>query len=130
MTDTNDTDDDGSGQDDEIAAFTTSGGPSPEDMAGEYLPEQDDWQAKTILDLTDPAAVASLRQMQAMYPEVHDLQPLIDEFLDEFMKTRTSVGGQSREEYRNILMSMFGGGQVDENTARNAVIDAMAQDNE
>lgn len=100
-------------------------GPGREDMAAGYLPDSDDWEAKTVLDLTDPAAISALSQLERMYPEVDDLQPLVDDFLDHFLKTRTSVAGQSREEYQNILVSMFGG-NIDEETARGAFVDALA----
>lgn len=100
-------------------------GPNREKMASEYLPASDDWKAKTVLDLEDPAAVAALSQMGVMFPEVGDLQPLIDEFLDDFLKTQTSVGGASRDEYKSILVSMYGG-NIDEDTARGAFVDALA----
>jgi hypothetical protein len=102
-------------------------GPDREEMADSYLPSGDDWEAKTILDLTDPAAVSALKQFGQMYPEIDDLQPLVDDFLDHFLKTRTSVQGKSRDEYRNILVSMYGG-NIDESTARGAFVDALASD--
>ncbi len=84
-------------------------GPNREGMASEYIPEEDDWLAKTHLDINDPAAVSALRNLDAMFPEVDDLQPLVDDFLDDFLKSKTSVDGRSRHEYKSILMSMFGG---------------------
>ncbi len=104
-----------------------SKGPGREDMVGDYLPDGEDWEAKTVLDLSDPAAVAGLSQMGKMYPEVDDLQPLIDDFLGHFLKSRTSVGGESRNEFKNILVSMYGG-NIDEGTARGAFVDALAGD--
>ena len=83
-------------------------GPGREEMVSNYLPGQDEWQAKTHLDPTDPSAIAALREFGAIYPEVEELQGLIDEFLDDFMQTKTSVGGMSRDEYRKIMMSMYG----------------------
>ena len=86
-----------------------SSGPNREEMVSQYLPESDDWEAKTILDLSDPAAIAALSNLDKMYPEVDDLQPLVDDFLHEFLKSRTSVGGQSRDDFRKMFVSMFGG---------------------
>lgn len=78
-------------------------GPDREEMVAKYLPESNDWESKTILDLSDPAAVAALSNFGKMFPEVDDLQPLIDDFLEHFLKSRTSVEGQSRKEYENIF---------------------------
>ena len=94
-------------------------------MAQSYLPESDDWQSKTILDVRDPAAIAALSQLAEMYPEVEELQDFVDGTLDTFFRTRTSVGGQSREEYHRMISAMYGG-NVDEQTARNAFVDALA----
>ncbi len=104
-------------------------GPNREEMASEYLPGSDDWEAKTQLDLSDPAAVAALRQMDVMFPEVEDLQPLIDEFLHHFLKSRTSIAGKSRDEYKDILVSMYGG-NIDGESAGNMVINALGADEE
>jgi hypothetical protein len=95
--------------DEQPAALVPSSGPDPDQMAADYLPEGDDWLAKTRLDLNDPHAVAALMQFERMFPEVDDLQPIIDEFVDDFLRGRTSVGGESRKEYNRLLESMFGG---------------------
>lgn len=84
-------------------------GPDPDEMASDYLPESDDWLAKTVLDLNDPQAIAALSQFDTMFPEVEDMQPMIDDVLDQFLRGRTSVHGASRDEYRSIIESMFGG---------------------
>lgn len=83
-------------------------GPGREEMVADYLPESDDWPAKTHLDATDPAALAALSNMGEMFPEVDDLQPLIDDALVMFMKSKTSVKGMSRDEYKSIMQSMYG----------------------
>lgn len=94
----------------EAQAFIPDKGPNRDEMAANYLPGEDDWLAKTILDLDDPHAVAALRRIETMFPEVDNLQPVIDEFIDDYLKGRTSVQGQSREEYEGIIKAMFGGG--------------------
>lgn len=94
---------------DEAQPVFPHSGPDREEMAANYLPEQDEWQAKTIIDINDPAAIAALRNFGSMFPEVEGLQPMIDDFLDDFLQTKTSTGGKSREEYENIIRSMYGG---------------------
>lgn len=113
---------------DAAEAFFKDSGPGPNEMANDYIPEGDDWLAKTILDVNDPAAIAALRNFEEIYPEVEDLQPLVDGALDQFLKGKTSVGGRSREEYRKILMAMFG--QSDDDDGQSIALQAVAPDDE
>lgn len=83
-------------------------GPNREEMISDYLPDKEDWEAKTILDLSDPAAVAALSNLDEMFPEVDDLQPLVDDFLHHYLKSRTSVGGESRDDFRSMFQAMYG----------------------
>lgn len=92
----------------EAQALLPSRGPDRDEMAADYLPEQHDWLAKTKLDITDPHAIAALSQFETMFPEVDDVQPMIDEFIDDFLRGRTSVNAESRDEYKDIIQSMFG----------------------
>lgn len=99
-------------EDVEESVTTTSaakgGGPERNEMVSEYLPGDDEWAAKTVLDLEDPGRIAVLRQMDQIYPEVEDLQPVLDQFLDEFLPAKTSIAGKSRDEYKEIFEAMFG----------------------
>lgn len=101
-------------EDEQPQVLYPQSGPGPEEMANDYLPESDDWEAKTVLDTRDPGAVAALSQLGTIYPEVKDLQPMVDDATQHFFKSRTSVAGRSREEYAAILKSMFGGTAEDE----------------
>lgn len=99
-------------------AIFPESGPGREEMVSDYLPESEDWAAKTHLNVNDPAAIAALRNMEKMFPEVRDLQPLIDESLDEFLKSRTSVAGRSRDEFKAILQAMYGKSDSDDSGSR------------
>lgn len=102
-------DDDEEEEEEQTPAWqTTAKGPDREGMVSDYLPEEDEWTAKTVLDLNDPARVAVLGNWGKIFPECEHHQPIIDDFLVTFMKSRTSVAGESREEYRTIFQSMFG----------------------
>lgn len=105
---------DGDDEEPEASAIFPSRGPGPDDMVGEYLPGEEEWLAKTHLDLNDPAAVSALLNLEHMFPEVGDLQPLVNNFLQDFFKSKTSVGGMSRSEYRKILMGMYGASDNDD----------------
>lgn len=111
-------------EEDIAEAFFNSKGPGREEMASDYLPGSDDWLAKTILDVNDPAAIAALRNLGEIYPEVDDLQGLVDGVLDEFLRGKTSVQGRSREEYRKILMSMYG--KTDDDDGQSIALQAVA----
>ena len=99
--------------DDVAETFLQDSGPGRDEMASDYLPGDDEWLGKTNLDTGDPAAIAALRNFAEIYPEVDDLQPLIDGALDELLIGRTSVGGVSRQEYKDILEGMYGGKSED-----------------
>lgn len=103
-------------EEDVAEAFFKSGGPGKEEMASDYLPESDDWLAKTLLDVNDPAAIAALANLGTIYPEVDDLQPFVDDVLDNFLRGKTSVGGRSREEYKKILMAQWGKSEEEGNS--------------
>lgn len=114
MTDSDDNTDDVSDQ-----VSTTPGGRrsvGKNELAESYLPGEDEWSAKTILDLEDPHRIASLRQFDKLFPEVQELQPVIDEFLEEFLPAKTSVAGQSRQEATEILKAMHGANTDEDNT--------------
>lgn len=96
---------------DQVTTTTGAGrGIGKNEMVEGYLPGEDHWAAKTLLDLEDPARVAALRQFDEMFPEAAELQPVLDGFLDEFLPAKTSIGGASREEAQSIFEAMFGAG--------------------
>lgn len=104
------TDTDGEGDDDHGVSYgVSSKGPDREDMVSEYLPAKEDWTSKTVLDLNDPGRVAVLRNIDKLFPECEHHQEVIDVFLDQFLRGRTSIDGRSREEYNRIFESMYGG---------------------
>lgn len=103
-------------------------GPDREDMVSSYLPEQDDWLAKTVLELNDPGRIAALREFETIFPEVGDLQPVIDEFLDRFLKGKTSIKGMGRGEYLDIFTSMYGGTNKESRKAGQMLAEAFAAD--
>ena len=119
-------DNDGDGDDVAEPVFPNKG-PGREEMVSEYLPGKDEWQAKTALDVSDPAAIAALREFGDIYPEVSELQPLIDGFLDDFMQTKISVKGKSRDEFKDILTAMYGGGNDDKGSTS---FELVAQDDD
>lgn len=129
QSDGQDTEDDEQDQDQGLEARPVypSHGPDKEGMVNEYLPAEEDWVAKTVLDPSDPHAIAALRQFDEMFPEVEGMQDMIDEFLVDFLKGRTSIKGSARSEYNRIFEAMWGG-HPDEETKRWATLLGADQD--
>lgn len=92
----------------DVQSVVMDQGPNREEMVQSFIAKEDEWGAKTALELHDPAVIAALRQFGTIFPQVEDLQPSIDQFLDEFLMLRTSLEGKSRDEIRDILMAMYG----------------------
>jgi len=83
-------------------------GPNREEMVSKFLPAKHDWDAKTQLDLNDPANLALMRNYSDLMPELDHMQDTLDNFASDFVKSRTSVGGLGRQQYVDIFRAMFG----------------------
>lgn len=119
---------DGDGEDIGVSYHAGRRGPNREDMVSSYLPAAEDWPAKTVLELNDPGRIAALAQFDRLFPEVEDLQPVINEFLDQFLRAKTSVAGMSRSEYQSIFESMYGGRPNDDKKVGQMLAEAFAAD--
>lgn len=93
---------------DAVNTILSSGGADREEMVSEYLPDDEDWDAKTQLDIDDPHKLALIRNYSDVMPEMSHWQGTLDKFATDFVKAQTSVAGDSRSDYRAILTSMFG----------------------
>lgn len=93
----------------EPQTFVPDSGPDRDKMAAAFFPAEDEQQGKTILDINDPGRVAAIKQLPRLFPEIEEMGPVLDDFLDDFMQSRTSVQGKSRDEIKDILVSMYGG---------------------
>lgn len=93
---------------------------SPNDLVGDYLPEKEDFAAKTVLEKGQPEIMAAVEQLTDLYPEIAHMSETLVDFLHKFEKRQTSVNGRSRDEFLDILTSMFGGStsSVEERTKR------------
>jgi hypothetical protein len=82
-------------------------------LIGDYLPEQDDYSAKTVLAEQHPEIMAAIENLTEMYPEVEHMEPILVNFIKRFEKRQISVHGRSREEFLDILTAMSGGSRSD-----------------
>ena len=85
-----------------------SGGSDPVEIIGEWLPEQDEYQAKTRIHPKQARALALVRAMPDMYPELESSHKLASVVTD-YEKYLTSIGGQSRNEQVKVLQALAGG---------------------
>lgn len=87
---------------------------SPVGLLADYLPEDEDFAAKTILHEDHPAQLNALEILTQLYPELSEFEDEIDEWVDQYEKRLTSVEGASRSEFTRILEAMSGSAAKDE----------------
>lgn len=82
-------------------------------LIADYLPEQDDWGAKTVIAEEHPEIMAAIENLTDMFPEIEHMEDMLIQFVINFEKRQTSVRGRSREEFLDILTAMSGGSRSD-----------------
>jgi hypothetical protein len=88
----------------------------PMDLLADYLPEQEDYGAKTVLTRNQVHMLASLEQLIKFYPELEHREEIITEWIAAYEKRMTSVHGLSRDDFLEILVAMQGGSVDNEKT--------------
>lgn len=83
------------------------------ELLGRYLPEQNDYAAKTVLAKQHPEIIAAVENLTEMFPEIEHMEDTILSFVYKYEKRKTSVNGRSREEFLDILTAMSGGSRSD-----------------
>lgn len=96
---------------DEELIFGSYGGGTrePVDLLSDYVPEKEDWGAKTKLKDEQVAKLIAVEMLPDLYPELEHRRGLIYQWIDQYEKRLTSVGGMSRAEYHDILVAISGG---------------------
>jgi hypothetical protein len=89
----------------------------PLDLLSDYLPEQEDYGAKTVLTREQVHLLAGLEQLVRFYPELEHREEVITEWIAAYEKRMTSVHGLSRDDFLEILVAMQGG-SVDNEKSR------------
>lgn len=106
----------------------------PTELISDYLPEKEDYGAKTVLTHEQVHLLAGLEQLTAFYPELSQYDRLITQWIASYEKRMTSVNGLSRSDFLQILVAVSGG-SVNESEAKgilDKVLDANidGEDNE
>lgn len=129
-----DTNDTGDGEEPPEGWRTSPKGLERLDLVNSYIADEDDWPAKTILGIGDPARVAALSVFDRLFPSVSHQQDIREQFVLLWMKSRTSraiktdegLQGQSRKDYKELLMATFG--QHKDEDKAGQFFDALAAD--
>lgn len=102
---------------DELMFGRGGSGKKPLDLLESYLPEREDYGAKTVITKEQVHLLAGLEQILNFYPELEHREDVIIEWIAAYEKRMTSVHGLSRSEFLDILISMNGGSPNDEDSA-------------
>lgn len=84
-------------------------GTDPIELLSAYLPDEDDWSAKTRLNEEQPAKLNGVELLTEFYPEIEEYDELLKRWVYDYEKRLTSVEGVGREEYVKILEALTGG---------------------
>jgi len=83
--------------------------PDPIDLLASYLPQEDDWSAKTRIKDSHPEKLSAVEMLTEFYPEIEEYEDVLDQWVHDYEKRLTSVNGLGREEYVKILEALTGG---------------------
>ncbi len=81
-----------------------------------WLPDNDEWQGKTVVNDREARLFAIARNLTRAYPEIQSMDPFISGLFRDLEMYLTSRDGLSREQQMRVLMSMFGGSIDDDET--------------
>lgn len=77
-------------------------------LVEKWMMENDEWKTRTNISLDQAHALAALENISEAYPELEEVQPFLDQLIEDYIKYLTSVEGQSRQQHTGILQSIFG----------------------
>lgn len=78
------------------------------DFVAQWFPDEDEWQGKTQVTWEQAQAMAVLRHLPKAYPELEGMEDFLDGVIRDYEMYLTSVEGESRDQQRRILESLFG----------------------
>jgi len=99
----------------------------PIELLANYLPDTQDYGAKTILDESHPELISALELLPSLYPEVQEFEDELLQFLNNYEKRLTSVDGRSRDEFVRILEALTGGRAGESNTQETVIESVLGQ---
>jgi len=96
-------------EEDIIGMYQTEGGDSEKvPVLKSWLPDSDEWQAKTVVNEREARLMAVARNLTEAYDEIEHMEPFIEGLITDLEMYKTSVDGMAREQQKSVLMAMFG----------------------
>jgi hypothetical protein len=100
------------------------------DLINDYLPEKQDYSAKTVLSEEHPEIMAAIENLTGLYPEIAHMEDTLVQFVLAFEKRQISVEGRSRQEFLDILAGLSGGNARDFNEREETIKSLLTPKNE
>jgi hypothetical protein len=95
----------------------------PVELLSDYLPEKEDYGAKTVLTPEQVHLLAALEQLTTFFDEVEEYDEVIEQWIRSYEKRMTSAHGLSRQEFLEILVAMQGGST--DNSSQRGILEKM-----
>lgn len=100
------------------------------DLAKTFFPAKDEWKGKTVINHQQAKDLAVARNLADIFPDLQDIDPIMQSILDDYEQYLTSVEGKGREELAQILRASFGDQSLGENSEQQSVTIFHGEDNE
>lgn len=111
----------------EYASHGSSGGDEKVDVTSDWLGDKgDNWKPKTKLSAEQIIAMTQTRLLPKVYSELEELNPLLEQVVEDMEQYAVSYQGLSREQAVDILQAMHSGESPADNERRNMLMEAFA----
>lgn len=84
------------------------------DIVAKLVPEQDNFRQKTVLEKDEEILITQVKMLPKLYPEIDELEGVIDFMIDDLSMNRTQIGGAYLKMIKDVVITALGG-QPDEN---------------
>lgn len=91
-----------------------------------WFPNADEWQGKTAIQPHQAHALALAKHLPEAFEEISGLEGFIQNIINDYEMLLTSIGGQSREQQKNVLRALFGAGTAQESEMAQSFISSLA----
>lgn len=97
------------------------------DVTSDWLGDKgDNWKPKTKLSAEQIIAMTQTRLLPKVYPELEELNPLLNQVVEDMEQYAVSHQGLSREQAVDILQAMHSGESPAENERKSMLFEAFA----
>jgi len=82
----------------------------------DYFPDSDEIELKGRLEQRMIVPLSTVNAILEYYPEISDMEGIINEWVKQIEKRMVSVDGLSRDEYKEIMIALLGQYKLEEHT--------------